>query len=461
MTQGESWYTPHIKGKKILKMGLGPLGRSYGDIIFLAQNGAELIVTDLRDGDDVQDSVKRIKSELTAVECKRINWVLGRHRKKDFQTADIVLRAPNAPYDSPYIEAVHSKGKVAYSSAAWLCELVRKQFGDEVITIGVTGSKGKSTVTGAIEFMLKQSDRRFHLAGNVRGIANLPVLAKVKRGDIILMELDSWQLQGFGDAHISPDIAVFTNFFPDHMDYYKGSMKRYFKDKANIFRYQKHPCVFASRQAKGQIKEYGRSNDIERIRSVTKQSLPDDWNFALFGDHNLRNLALVYAVGQYLELDEAVVKKGVEHFGGVPGRMEYLGKYAGREFWNDNNSTNPISTALSLEALSNHYAKRLIWWGGGADKKSEYDELARMVKKYSKLQILFPGSGTDILIDKLYADEYHRADSIQEALEIIKKESRRGDVILFSPGCASFGMFANEYDRNDQVVRAIRNFDKK
>jgi UDP-N-acetylmuramoylalanine--D-glutamate ligase len=458
MSQGESWYTQYITDKTILKMGLGPLGRSFGDILFLARNGANLIVTDLRDGDDVSESVERIKAELKPVEFRRITWVLGRHRKKDFQAADIVLRAPNAPLDSPYIEAARKKGITPYSSAAWVCELVKREFGDDVITIGVTGSKGKSTVTGAIEYMLNGSGKRFHLAGNVRGVANLPVLEAVQAGDIILMELDSWQLQGFGDAHISPDIAVFTNFFPDHMDYYKGSMKKYFKDKANIFRYQRQPCCFTSRQAKGQIKEYGRSNDLERIRSVTKQSLPDEWEFALFGDHNLRNLALVYAVGQYLELDDSVIKKGLEGFGGVPGRMEYLGRFGGREFWNDNNSTNPVSTAASLEALSNHYSKRLIWWGGGVDKKAEYDDLARMAKKYSKAQVLFPGTGTDMLVPKLYADEYEIVENIDNALEIIKEESKRGDVVLFSPACASFGMFANEYDRNDRVVQAIRNF---
>ena len=275
------------------------------------------------------------------------------------------------------------------------------------------------------------------------------------------MELDSWQLQGFGDAHISPDIALFTNFFPDHMDYYKGSMKKYFKDKANIFRYQKEPCCYVSRQAKQQIREYGRSNDLERIRSITKQSLPEDWEFALFGDHNLRNLALVYAVGKVLELDEQVIKQGLESFGGVAGRMEYLGAFRGVHFWNDNNSTNPVSTAASLEALSNHYSKRIIWWGGGSDKEFEYDELVRTAKKYSKSQVLFTGSGTELFANKLYQGEYTVVDSVEEAMQVIAQESKRGDVVLFSPGCASFGMFDNEYDRNDQVVAAIRKFAKK
>ena len=106
-----------------------------------------------------------------------------------------------------------------------------------VIIIGITGTRGKTTVTNLIYEILKRVGKRVFLGGNIRGVATLPLLKKVKSGDMVVLELDSWQLQGFGDTKISPQVAVFTNFMRDHMNYYRGDMDQYWSDKANIFKY--------------------------------------------------------------------------------------------------------------------------------------------------------------------------------------------------------------------------------
>lgn len=201
-----------FKGKKITLMGLGLLGRGVGDAEFLAECGAELLVTDLKTEEQLAESLERL------ARFSNITYVLGEHRLEDFQKCDMVLKAAGVPFDSPYIaEAKKNNVRVEMSGA-----LFARLSGIPII--GITGSRGKSTTTQLIYHTLTRATEggTVHLGGNVRGVSNLQLLKNVEEGDIAVMELDSWQLQGFGEAGISPHISVFTNLLPDHMNSTKG-----------------------------------------------------------------------------------------------------------------------------------------------------------------------------------------------------------------------------------------------
>ena len=130
------------------------------------------------------------------------------------------------------------------------------------------------------------------LAGSFRGQAALPLLEKVKDGDIVVMELDSWKLQGFGSAKISPQVAVFTNFYQDHLNYYKGDIKKYFGDKANIFKYQKKDDTFiAGQSAKDAIQKYYKGKIKSNIVETDKKYFPKSWRPLILGEHNKENIA--------------------------------------------------------------------------------------------------------------------------------------------------------------------------
>ena len=150
--------------------------------------------------------------------------------------------------------------------------------------IGVTGTRGKSTTTQLIYEILKKSVPRVFLGGNVIGVSTLALLKKIKSGDLVVLELDSWQLQGFGDLKISPQIAVFTNLLPDHMNYYQGDMEQYRQDKENIFKHQKP------------------SDRLFRGGEVP--TLSKTWRLKLIGEHNRRNVALAVAVAKALAVPE-------------------------------------------------------------------------------------------------------------------------------------------------------------
>ncbi len=454
MSTKNIWYKDYFEGKKITVMGLGILGRGIADALFLLECGAELIITDLKSEEELASSVIRFKKYEA-----QIQWVLGKHRKKDFKNIDMVLHASSVPLKNEYLKTAKENNVPVYMSAALLVDMLRKQELN-VRTIGVTGSKGKSTVTEMIKTLLYTAGKSYHLGGNIRGVATLPLVKKIKSEDVLLLELDSWQLQGFGYARISPDIAVFTNFFPDHMNYYKGSMKAYFKDKANIFRYQKEPACYVSPQAKQAIKEYGRPSDVEKVRSINLSKLPD-WKYHVLGDHMKQNLVLVFQVGVKLELKESVIKKALQSFKPVEGRMQYLEQIDGVHFYNDNNSTTPESTILSLQSIRDkHPDQEIIWLAGGARKDTDYSLLGSRATRLIDHALFFRGEGTNDMVEyfpKNFSD-YVRVDSMDAAFSYIARTAKKTDVVVLSPAAASFGMFTNEYDRNDQFLKAVKKF---
>src|SRR3989338_10565422 len=226
-----------FKGKKVTQMGLGLLGRGVGDADFLARYGAEVLVTDLNSEKELALSLKKLRK------YSQIKFVLGGHKLEDFRNKDFILKAAGVPLNSHYI-AEARKNKIPIEMDA---SLFFKLMPKGVTFIGITGTRGKTTTAYLIyeilKLVLQQSSvrpkSRAFLAGNIKDTATLPLLEKVRAGDFVVAELDSWQLQGFGDSRISPHIAVFTTFLPDHLNYYGGDMGKYFADKANIFKYQK------------------------------------------------------------------------------------------------------------------------------------------------------------------------------------------------------------------------------
>ena len=221
-------YRKYFAGKKITVIGLGLLGRAAGDIEFLAECGAELIVTDKKTKAELAESVARLSR------FPHIAFILGEHRLEDFRGRDFVLKGAGIPLDSPYIAEARKNGVPIEMSTALFVRL------SGVTAVGVTGTRGKSTTTHLIYEILRLSGKKVLLGGNVRGVSTLALLPHVTTNSVAVLELDSWQLQGFHESKISPHISVFTNFLDDHLNYYKNDTDLYFEDKTAIFRYQKN-----------------------------------------------------------------------------------------------------------------------------------------------------------------------------------------------------------------------------
>jgi UDP-N-acetylmuramoylalanine--D-glutamate ligase len=426
----------YFKGKKVTIMGLGLLGKGLGDTAFIASLGADITVTDPKTLSQLSTSVLALKK------YKNIKYVLGEHRLEDFQHCDLVLKAQGVPLDSIYIaEAKKNKIPVRMDD-----ELLISFLPKNVKVIGVTGTRGKTTVTSLIYHILKKVGKRVHLGGNIRGVATLSLLPKIKSGDIVVLELSSWQLQGFGESKIAPNISVFTNFMPDHMNYYKNNLKDYFNDKALIYKYQKagDTLVVGESLQKKTSKSYKGNLVVSKSNSV-----PKNWKLQIVGEHNIENVALAIDAVRALKIPLAKIKSGVESFKAVEGRLQFVKNIKGVKIYNDNNSTTPEATTVALKSFPK---KQTVLIMGGADKKLDTKELLKTAEEYAHTVILLPGTGSDQITNQ----DFYRAESLKDAVETAFKSADKGDIVLFSPGFASFGVFVNEYDRNDQFMKIVK-----
>lgn len=434
-------YSALFKDKKVTVLGLGLLGRAVGDAEFLARCGAKVTVTDKKSETELQDSVARLK------QYPNIAFHLGGHVAEDFTSADMVIKAAGVRMDSPEVAAAKEAGVPLYMSTALFAKYAAEA---GVIIVGVTGTRGKSTITQMIFHTVQKAGRRVHLGGNVRGVSTLALLPDVQKDDVCVLELDSWQLQGFGDLKMSPHIAVFTNLMPDHQNYYPD-MDAYFNDKANIFRFQKEEDVFlVGESVRGRV---------EAARPVVApqvpHSIPPDWHLKVIGQHNRDNAAFAAAALNALGLAEEEVRAGLESFKPVEGRLQFLREINGVKIYNDNNATTPEATLAALKALDEGN-KNIVLIMGGADKGLDASALLYEITRVCKRVILLAGSGTD-RVAPMMAD-YSIYDDLGVACDEALRSAEQGDTVLFSPAFASFGLFKNEYDRNDRFLRLVESY---
>ncbi len=435
-------YVDYFKGKKITVLGLGLLGKRIECIKFFSLCGAQVLVTDLKKKSDLLPALKELKS------YKNITYHLGEHRLEDFENCDFVLKGQGTPLDSIYIAHAQKKGIPVEMDESLFLKLAPK----DVTVIGVTGTRGKTTTTMLIYHTLKKVGRgRVFLGGNIKGTAVLPLLKTIKSGDTLVLELSSWQLQGFGDAKISPHISVFTNFMEDHLNYYKGSMDAYFLDKSHIVSYQKKDdvCV-AGASVYAKIKKLKPKSSLIKADA---QSIPKNWKLLIPGEHNRENAACAYEALRAFGLKDKDIKTGFENFKGVNGRLSFVRNYKGISIYNDTCSTTPVALSVALQSFPD---KHIVLIFGGTTKGIPLGNLPKLISKYAGEVVLLPGTGTDELISVLQQGTYNQVKTLKDAVKQALTRATKGSIVLFSPGFTSFGMFKNEYDRGDQFEKIIK-----
>lgn len=454
-----------FKGKKITLMGLGLLGRGVGDAIFFAKHGADLIVTDMKSADALAESLEKLSG------FQNVTFALGGHRPQDFQNRDLIVRAANVPPDSPFLAAAHANGIPVEQSVSLFVQLLReykKSVGrdDERYLVGVTGSKGKTTVTYLLTEMLSRGfpERRVRKGGNIQGVSTLSFLDDLMPDDIFVLELDSWQLQSFGDARMSPQVSVFTTFLPDHMNYYlkavggdeEKAMERYFNDKAQIFCFQGEGDVCFVGESVVPWVEKMHAPHAPRMRRPSAPAF-EKRSRSLQGEHNGQNIALAASTARALGVAEDTIDEVVATFAGVPGRLQFLSEKDGIAYYNDTTATVPDAALAAIRALGGK--KNIVLIMGGADKQVDASVLVRALPDYCKALVLLLGTGTEKIRHLIHDGAFEsvtEAENMHDAVIAARQAAKPGDIILLSPGFASFGMFVNEYDRGDQFIQAIQ-----
>ncbi len=444
-------YQEFFKGKKITIMGLGLLGGALNDAIFLSEAGAILTITDIKTELELQPSLNKLKK------YKDIKYVLGRHDLEDFKNADFILEPGNVSPESIYIKEAEKNNIPIHTSESLFCQFLK-----DVKVIGITGTRGKTMTTMLVYEILSKSlkDKGVYLGGNIRNTSTLALLKKVKTGDIVVLELDSWALSALGEIKFSPYISVFTSFMEDHMNYYTSTglstskaMEVYFNDKANIFKYQnKEDFLIINPNLNRLInKDFTKAKIIKgNIKNV------ENFKFIVPGEHQKMNLALAYEVAKLFDIKESQIKKVVKEFKGVEGRLEFLREYKGIKIYNDNNATTPEATIAGINAFSLKPKQNLILISGGASKNIKLDNFVKTLNNKVDQLYLIPGNGSEELLKYKIEPYLYLGKDLKDIIMEVFKNAKKGDVVLFSPAFASFGMFKNEYDRNDQFVKIIK-----
>jgi len=436
-----------FKNKKVTIMGLGLLGGGVGVAKFFCQQGAEVLVTDSKTKRQLKESVDKLKG-------LSIEFVLGKHRKEDFINTDLVIKNPGVPADSPYLKIAKKHKIPIKTDVSIFFDLCQAPI------IGITGTKGKSTTATLIYLLLKKKYNKTFLAGNI-GISPLEILSKITEKSKVILELSSFELE---DLKQSPHIAVITTLFPDHLNRYKN-FREYIKAKKPIFKYQKKNDIF--------ILNYD-NPEVKKLASEAPSKV-------LFFRNSCISAALV--VAKLFKISKKDIKKVLSNFKGVPNRQELITAKKGVKYINDTTATTPQSAILAINTFKKRFPNSgIILIAGGLDKNLNYKNLAEEIKRNVSSLILLPGTASNKIKRELGFFKINWARSMKEAVKKAVSLTQKGDIVLLSPGAASFtplevrrtkrkhkarrpltgfNLFKNEFDRGEQFKEAVKNFLKK
>ncbi len=427
----------HFKRKKIAILGFGREGRvllnffkkegfSSSQITVCDQNPIELKDVSVRSGDDYL---------------------------KHLDGFDVVFKSPGIPTMSPDIQRALKRGVVMSSSTNLFFDLCKGTI------VGVTGTKGKGTTSTMLCTILKTAKRRAFLLGNI-GKPALQYVSKIKKGDVVVMELSSFQLQ---NLRKSPHIAIVLDVTQDHLDHHKN-IKEYRDAKLNIVKYQK----------RGDIAIFDRDSAV--VRSFTKyikgkvfyfgtkeKTFVTSSDLNVPGVHNIKNASAAALAAQQLGVSREIILKGLKKFKGNEHRLEFVAEKNGVRFYNDSAATNPDSTIAALRSF--HEPKVLIV--GGRNKGFSYAKLAKEIVKSDMRSVILIGETKNLLLTELknnlwelnthkLLERIFLVETLSDAVRSAYKIVQSGDVVLYSPAAASFDMFRNYEERGRMFKKLVQ-----
>jgi len=331
--------------------------------------------------------------------------------------------------------------------------------------IGVTGTKGKGTTCSLVASILRAAGRTVHLVGNI-GVPALGELASIKPDDIVVYELSSFQLW---DLEKSPQVAAVLMIEPDHMDVH-ASFDEYVAAKANIVRFQAPENVTVYNEANEFSRRIGESSAAQKrpYQSEEFAHVADGafWYggekvcpleaLQLPGAHNQDNACAAIAAAWPYVQDGEIIARGLGAFTGLEHRLKFVREVSGVKYYDDSIATTPGSAIAAMHAFDQ--PKILVL--GGSSKGASFDEIAETAAASNvKLGVLI-GSEAEKIEAALRKEGVPSVNlgsdvTMSEIVEQARRASDSGDVVVLSPACASFGMFANYKDRGDQFIAAV------
>ncbi|MBN2885051.1 UDP-N-acetylmuramoyl-L-alanine--D-glutamate ligase [Patescibacteria group bacterium] len=436
----------YLHSQNIALLGLGKENLALLHWLFKNKYQGQITICDFRQKEQLEVVLKNNK--ISADKIKKLKWRLQFSFNKNLFDFEILFRSPGWSIHCPGIQEA-LKHKVLLTSAMefFLVACPSKNI------IGVTGSKGKGTTASLIYEILKKDGRKTWLAGNI-GIAPFSFFDKIKKTDWLVLELSSFQLE---TLNISPKYAVITNLFKEHLapadplnPNYHRSYQDYWQAKLQITLHPNNKFLIINNKLKHKI-------GLEKINSKIVYFKAANLPTGLKGKYNQENIGAAVEISKILKISAPIYKEVINDFHNLEHRLELVANKNGVKYFDNSFSTTPESTVLDLESFN----EPIIQIAGGADKGANFKKLATTIAKKVKTLILLPGEATPRLLQEIQKTKFSKshifmAQDMKTAVMIAKKNTKKGDVVILSTACASFGIFKNYKERGDQFQYYVK-----
>ena len=443
--------------KRLVILGGGESG--VGTAILGKKKGYDVFVSDYG---EIKENYKQVLIN------NEIKWEEETHTEDLILNADLVMKSPGIPDKSPIVQKLLKKGVSVISEIEFAANYTK------AITIGITGSNGKTTTTMLTYHLLKSAGLNVGVAGNIGKSFAWQVADE--EFDSYVLEISSFQLDGI--VNYKPHIAIITNISPDHLDRYEYKYENYIASKFRITMNQTEDDFLIYDADDEAIAEWLKNNKTKAQLipfSLTKitnmNAYLNDTNMeiniineeefimeteyiALEGKHNMKNAMAATSVAKLMKIRNKTIRESLSNFQGVEHRLEKVLKIQNVQYINDSKATNVNAAYFALESL----LTPTVWIVGGVDKGNDYSELMAMVREKIKA-IICLGVDNKKIIDMFgnVVDIMVEVSSMEDAVKTAQRLSEKGDTVLLSPACASFDLFEDYEDRGNQFKRAVRN----
>jgi UDP-N-acetylmuramoylalanine--D-glutamate ligase len=442
--------------KRLVVLGGGESG--VGTAILGKKEGYDVFVSDFG---NIKDNYRDVLNQY------EIQWEDEKHTEELILNASVVMKSPGIPDKAPIVKKLIEKGIPVISEIEFANDFTK------AMTIGITGSNGKTTTTMLTYHLLKEGGLNVGLGGNIGKSFAWQVAEE--NYDSYVLELSSFQLDGI--INYKPHIAIITNISPDHLDRYDYKYENYIASKFRITINQTEEDYLIydaddeaisnwlqNNKVKAQLIPFSISKSVENgaflnnntmeININQEEFLMETANIALEGKHNMKNAMAATSVANILRIRKQTIRESLSNFQGVEHRLEKVLKIHNVQYINDSKATNVNATFFALDSMNTP----TVWIVGGVDKGNDYAELMPLVHEKVKA-IICLGVDNKKIIDAFgnVVDMMVEVDNMRDAVNTARHIAEKGDTVLLSPACASFDLFENYEDRGNQFKREVRN----